>query len=378
MQDLTIKRRIHTIQVVDWGNKEMKMVQLEHLETGMVIAEPVLGDFDLVYAERGESVTEKMLERLDRLGIPFVFIEEDQPNASARLDPDRYTTEYNQTFMQCHESYNELLSVIDGVFSGFQLIDTKVIDAVKDPINTLVDNVTIDTSMLLKLKKLHSKDAYSLRHSLHVSMLSAMIAKWMNYHKSDISNIALAGLFHDIGKSQIPDQVLNKPARLDDSEYQIMKQHSELGYEMTRTLGALNQEVLRGIVEHHERADGTGYPNGLSQGQIHPYAKIVAVADVYDAMTTDRVYSKHRSPFEAIQEIKRIAFNGEIDAKVTAVFLKNIYRMFVGSFVMLNSGEIAEIVYINKVYPDSPIVRIGQSYVDLSTERQYAIVDVKF
>lgn len=340
----------------------MKMVMLEDLRAGMILAEPVIGNFDLIYANEGEEITEQMLEGLERIDVPYVFVKD--------FDQHDFDFEYNKEvspeLLKAKENYNEMLDMMDRIFNDFQFLDKKVLHRVQGPMDELISSVTSNTSMLLKLKKLYLKDEYSLTHSIHVSLLSAMIAKWNGLRSQDIQNIALAGLFHDLGKSKIPTDILNKPGSLAPHEFSVMKRHSELGYEIAKAQDVFATDVLRGIIEHHERLDGTGYPYGLKKDQIHPYAQIIAIADVYDAMTTERSYKNSESPFVAVEIIKDLSYKQHLHPGLVNRFLKNIYRLYIGSEVVLSNGLTGEIVYINKFAPERPLIRLNDNdFIDL-------------
>lgn len=351
----------------------MKMVMLEDLKVGMVLAEPVIGNYDLLYAHSDETITEQMLEGLEKLDISYVFVK-DFETQTTELG---YNSEVTEEFLKAKENYSEMLGLMNNIFYDFHFLDKKVLDRVQGPMDELIRTVTNNTSMLLKLKKLYLKDEYSLTHSIHVSLLSAMIARWNGLRPVDVKNIALAGLFHDLGKSRIPSDILNKPGKLEPHELSVMRRHSELGYELAKAQDIFEKDVLRGIIEHHERLDGTGYPYGLKKDQIHPYAQIIAIADVYDAMTTERSYKNSESPFVAVEIIKDLSYKQHLHPGLVNRFLKNIYRLYIGSEVVLTNGLSGEIVYINKFAPERPLIRMGDQFLDLFTTPSVSIKNFK-
>jgi putative nucleotidyltransferase with HDIG domain len=339
------------------------MVMLEDIKVGMTLAEPVLGKFDLLYAHAEETIDDNMLDGLRRLDIPFVFVKE----IDSESDTLGYNTDASPEFIKAKENYNEMLDLMSQIFEDFHFLDKKVINRVQKPMTSLIESVTVNTSLLLKLKKLYLKDQYSLTHSIHVCLLSAMIAKWNGLRNRDIEAVGMAGLFHDLGKSKIPSEILNKPSELTASETNIMKRHSELGYELAKAQDVFAADILRGIIEHHERMDGTGYPQGLKKEQIHPYAQIIAIADVYDAMTTERSYKNSESPFVAVEIIKDLSYRQHLNPALVNRFLKNIYRLYIGAQVILTNGKAGEIIYINPFSPERPLIRLHEGFIDLYT-----------
>ena len=352
----------------------MKMVMIDDLKAGMILAEPVIGNYELTYANSDEVISEQMIEGLERLGIAYVFVKDE---SHAFIDSNSHQ-DLTSELLTSSENYGEMLDMMRHVFSDFQFLDKKILDRVKTPMDDLIASVSKNTGILLKLKSLYLKDEYSLTHSVHVCLLSAMIAKWNGLGKKDIESIALAGLFHDLGKSKIPDDILNKPGSLEPHEFSVMKRHSELGYKIAKAQDVFEKDVLRGIIEHHERLDGSGYPFGLKKDQIHPYAQIIAIADVYDAMTTERSYKNRESPFVAVEVIKDLSYKNHLHPGLVNRFLKNIYRLYIGSEVVLTNGLCGEIVYINNFAPERPLIRLdNKNFIDLYTTPEVKIQNFK-
>ncbi len=152
----------------------MKMVMIEDLKAGMILAEPVIGNFELIYANSDETITEQMIEGFERLNVAYVFIKDDVPTTEV----DTISQELTGEMLMASENYGEMLDMMRHVFSDFQFLDKKVLDKVKTPMDDLINSVSKNTGILLKLKRLYLKDEYSLTHSVHVCLLSAMIAKW--------------------------------------------------------------------------------------------------------------------------------------------------------------------------------------------------------
>jgi putative nucleotidyltransferase with HDIG domain len=208
-------------------------------------------------------------------------------------------------------------------------------------------------------------DNYTYAHSLNVSLIAIIIAKWLNFSNTQIDEIAIAGLLHDIGKTKVSQELLAKPGKLTDEEFEIVKRHTILGYSLVENVNDISAQVKLSVLMHHEKIDGTGYPTGAKYNDIPEYAKIIAVADIYDAMTSNRSYREKMCPFEVIRNFEMQTF-GKLDTRVLTVFLKNIANTYLGDFVELNNSEIAEVVFINPNRVWQPIVKSGSEYIDLS------------
>ncbi|MEA4849514.1 MAG: HD-GYP domain-containing protein [Clostridiaceae bacterium] len=210
-------------------------------------------------------------------------------------------------------------------------------------------------------------DDYTYSHSLNVSLMSIIIAKWLKLSDKETDEIATAGLLHDIGKTKISEKLLLKPGRLTNSEYEEIKKHTILGYMMMDNIKDATENIKYSVLMHHEKIDGSGYPIGASDENIPLFSKIIAIADIYDAMTSNRSYRNRMCPFEVIKNFEMQTF-GKLDTRVLTVFLKNIANSYINDFVELNSGEMCEIVFINPNRIWQPIVRFGTDFIDLSRD----------
>jgi HD-GYP domain-containing protein (c-di-GMP phosphodiesterase class II) len=159
-----------------------------------------------------------------------------------------------------------------------------------------------------------------------------------------------------VGKSQISTAIINKPDHLTPAEMHKMKEHSALGVELMKKAGVTSGAVISGVLQHHERMDGSGYPNGASGAAIHPYARIIAVADIYDAITEDRPFQKKDSPFAAARIIAQEMF-GKLDMEIATTFLEHIRDHFIGTQVYLSDGRKAEVILLGSDFTFKPIIR---------------------
>lgn len=181
------------------------------------------------------------------------------------------------------------------------------------------------------LQNISTADSYTAEHSINTCFFSIVIGKLLGYREKDLHTIGMGALLHDIGKIRIPKEILNKKGRLSDDEMTVVKKHPILGYDIVRRKIFQNAkpEVLTIILQHHERCDGSGYPNGLTRQDIHPFSLIVATADVFDAVTTNRVYQKARSIPEGAKLILQLGEKGELAKETTVPFITK----YVGGFM---------------------------------------------
>lgn len=196
----------------------------------------------------------------------------------------------------------------------------------KETINNVQKNLISkfkDSNNSIKLNHLKNsiklKDTYTSQHTDRVSFLATKLAKHIGYSESELERIRLAATLHDLGKIEIPNHILNKPGKLNDYEYEVMKKHPNIGASLLKKLGL--DFIIPGVLEHQERFDGTGYPYGLSGNDISMDARILAIVDAYDALTSDRVYRKGCSSEKALEEIKKSA-GTHFDPELVEVFIK--------------------------------------------------------
>lgn len=224
------------------------------------------------------------------------------------------------------------------------------------------------------MSRLKAADQYTYSHSVNVAFYCMFIAKWLGLPECGIERSLMSGLLHDLGKTQIPNTILNKPGRLTKQEYERMKTHAERGYRLIEAIPEIEPCVKEAVLLHHERLDGSGYPFGIVPTNL--FARIVAVADVYDAITSNRCYKDGASPFVAFSFFDR---DGKtlFDWHIVSLFCANIAAALTGAEVNLTSGETGRIVYIPPADLTTPIVRLGSCYRAVPvTERRHGIVRI--
>jgi HD-GYP domain-containing protein (c-di-GMP phosphodiesterase class II) len=197
----------------------------------------------------------------------------------------------------------------------------------------------------------------------------------MNLSEEETRNIVTTGILHDIGKTKIPGDIINKKGPLDPEEYAQIKHHADIGYQLSKDIPHLTGEIREGILMHHEREDGKGYPSGIKGDNINRYAKIISVVDVYDALTSERVYKKRITPFDTFRELIRIGY-GYFDTKVMMTFISNISSYYIGTNVKMNNGETGKVIFVAPQSVSMPIVFVNGKYIDLSQNRELKIVEM--
>jgi putative nucleotidyltransferase with HDIG domain len=221
------------------------------------------------------------------------------------------------------------------------------------------------------LQNMREYDDATFIHCLNVAIICNVFGHWLRMPPDDIDILTLAGLLHDVGKMEIPERIIKKPEFLTDSEYSVVKLHPKRGYNLLAPI-RMDERIKRVALMHHERCDGSGYPNGLKGDEIDEFAKIVAIVDIYDAMTSARVYRGALCPFEVIHIFESEGYE-KFEAKYIIPFLEGIVNSYLNQKVVLSDGRVGVIVLNNKNALSRPVVRIGSDLVDLSKEKNLTI-----
>lgn len=269
-------------------------------------------------------------------------------------------------------SIREAISDIRHVFQSASTGQKLPVDYVQERILPKVLGIAARHARLIDLLHLlQDTDGYTYKHTFAVGVISSIIGRWLGVRGQELMRLAMAASVHDIGKSGIPSELLLKPGRLSEAEFDLMKRHTRQGYELLLGSG-LDERTALVALQHHEREDGTGYPNGLHGGQIHFFSKIVAVADVFHAMTSNRVY-KAAMPFYDVLSLMWGGKLGAFHAHILHVFIKQIMELQIGKSVVLNDGVPGKIIYVSSSAPLKPLVNRHGEIIDLSREQELAI-----
>ena len=351
----------------------MRTIPVSQVKPGDQLAEDVLTKFGSVLFRRGQRMTAREIEILDAFLIPSVQVlveGEELPVSVVEPEPEPTVSPFQEAF---DRTVRTLKKAFDAVRCGEPIPIGELRGNLEELLEHIGEYHILSPSGEKDRKK--AEDAV-WRSSVEVALTSYQIA----VHLDEISErervqVALAGLLRDIGNAKLPLHILEKPGKLTPEEMEEIKKHPILGYQLLQPIAALNRGVKLCALQHHEREDGSGYPMGVTKERIHPYAKIVAVADVFHAMTSDRKYRKAESPFVVVEELYRQSF-GKLNPKIVLAFIRRVTDLQVGTTVQLSDGRVGDIVFADRREPTRPIVNVGGVFVNLATERNLYIVKV--
>ncbi len=324
------------------------------LERGMKVDQHIIDETNRLLIARGVILDDYLIQALRKLGISGVYIKEgedeidesllsteDEPVAENTLETIRQLNVADRTKVALDESVRA--RVAEGMSFLYNNTYSKQFESTtKDIANDLMKAINDNDAIAVDISVLKVSDEYTFKHSVDVATMSMIVAKKVGMTQEEIFDIGVAGLLHDIGKSKIPNEILNKPGKLTDDEFEIMKSHPMQGYEILRGNKDLKDSIKLAVLQHHEKINGEGYPLKLESHQIGSFAKIIAIADIYDALVTDRPYKVGFSPRDAVEMI--MAMTAELDIYALRGFLGSVILYPVGSTVVLSNGERARVV----------------------------------
>lgn len=343
-------------------------VHVTDLKPGDLLKNDIYNSSGLHMLMKGSIVSEEDISKLLQHGIDFADVE---PTSNLHSDHQNLHSDQHNLLTNL---FNDTIKGTESLFQ--QAMEKGFIDElqVDEMLVNLTGQLEKQKDVVSLLLMLSGDNDYTFNHSLQVGMLAFYIANWMGYGPEECLTVAKAGYLHDIGKSRIPSEILHKPGKLTTEEFAEMKKHTLYGYEIIKA-STQNEIFATVALQHHEREDGSGYPHGLRRDEIHPYARITAVADVYSAMTTNRVYQTKQELISVLCELYSLSF-GQLNGEATQELIKHMLPNFIGKKVLLTTGETGVIVMNNSTDYFRPLVQTSGSFINLAKERDIAIVEI--
>ncbi len=329
----------------------MLFITNKHLKPGMILAKDIVlynnNNFNTLLLTKGQVLNNTYIRGIIYHNIEGAYIEN---SAFSDINVDSYIDDKLKA-----QSLNQIKDVYYDFKMSSGKVNTSAVRQMSFIVDKLINELLYKDDLTYNVIDFKNFDNYTFQHCLNVAMLSISTGISLGLGESDLRELGLAGLFHDIGKMAIPVEILNKPGKLDKDEYELIKSHPTNAVKQLRNLVPGN--VLIAIESHHEKLDGTGYPYGRKAKNINYYAKILAICDVYDALTSDRPYRKSAFPNEVIEYIMACA-DTHFDYEILNHFIKIIVAYPIGTFVKLSDNRLAVVV---KNYTENimrPLIRI--------------------
>lgn len=276
-----------------------------------------------------------------------------------------YDSKYKRVENEFNNMSNELVDIFDRIVEVKGKIILSDIRRIEE-FGRRIQNELKSTSTVIKNIVLKGSGTDSIyRHCVNVAALSALLGTWIGLEEYKLKSLIYTAILHDCGKVMVDKEILNKETRLSNEEFVSIKKHTNYGYNLVKNIAGLDKHISYGVLMHHERLDGSGYPLGVKSNGIHPFAKIVAIADIFDAINSNRGYKRKKMPFEAMQ-IVRDESETKIDYEYARVFLEHISNYYMGEEALLNNGEKCKIMQVNIDDLENPVVFKNGKFIDLS------------
>ena len=286
---------------------------------------------------------------INKQNITQTFKSKDTPYSKEWLDsktpPDKLSS-FEKEIERAGDLYQETSDLVRNFMEYVSLGEPIAVEIAKKAVAQCVDSILQAPDALLWMTQLKNRDLYTSQHSMNVCILAIALGRQINLSVKELNNIGLCGMMHDMGKILVPLEILNKPGKLEPDELKIMQSHPELGWKLLLESSGMYSGAIDVAYSHHERLDGTGYPRKLTAEKIIPYSRIVAIVDVYDAMTSDRVYQKGRTHLDATNIMTKLC-GTHLDSELTYKFIECLGIYPPGCIVEMSNGEIAIVVEAN-------------------------------
>lgn len=347
--------------------KKKIQIRVNELKPGMVLAGDIVSQ-DAVLIAAGVVITDVLINKLKEKYIlkkVDVFDVDDDSLKSINNDKKRAAEDIQQTF-------DNFSVTVENIFQSFYNKGISNILDVKDFAKRIQDDMNSTRDVIKNIVFYGSGEDTIYRHSVNVAALSSLLGRWIGLPEDKIDLLTYSAILHDFGKTKISGDILNKLGTLSVNELKEIKKHPVVAYTSLKDMPNLNSEVGLGVLMHHERLDGSGYPFGIKQDQIHTFGKIIAIADTFDAINSDRAYKKSRGPFEALEVIQKESL-GKLDYEYCKIFLQHIINYYIGESVLLNNNNICKILHIDINDLEHPLLIDGTEFINLKQEKNLYI-----
>lgn len=375
---------------MEMGKTINSSIPLDELTEGMIFGEDVIDKEGRLLVSKNAILTSEILGRLKRFSSKKIFsmriipkpidietVVELENGSRETLSASEINFEYTQERLIIKEKFDEMHKSIKKSFDELSRNNTspEVKKEIDKTVEEIKSNLSVNIELLNEILDIKATDEYLYNHSLNVAVLSNLIGKWLKLDQEDLDILILSGLLHDIGKLKVSPDILYKPGKLTDEEFVEMKRHPEYSYQMVMEMGYKDNTILKAVTFHHEKEDGTRYPLKITGDKIPIHAKILSVADIFDAMTSNRCYKARVSPFKVLEMFQNQNF-GKLDYGIIMTFVRRFTEYYVGSEVILSNNKKAKIVSLNTYEITKPLLRTETGeFVDISKNREIQIID---
>ncbi|URZ04191.1 HD-GYP domain-containing protein [Clostridium felsineum] len=333
-------------------SKEKKLLTIDELLPGMTSANDIMFEGKPLLTE-GSEITETSIQKLkgtyiiDKLEV---YVEKEESSKKA------------ETINELETSFNEFSSNLEDIFTNIDNLKNNGIDSLRE-FSQKVQGEFKSTGLVIKNVIFYGSQNNIYRHSVNVAAISFIIGKWLGISENDINLLTYASLLHDFGKTRLDSNIMNKGDNLTTEEYAIYKTHPVIAYHLIKEIPNINNSVGLGVLMHHEQIDGSGYPLGIKDDKIHKFAKIIAIADAFDKVNSN----KENGPFDGLKAIKDLSL-GKLDCPYCNMFLNHTLNYYMGETVLLNDNRSCKIIKLDIEDLTKPLLLDDNGFLDLKSD----------
>lgn len=364
----------------------MPSISVAEVKPGSKIIKDVNTPLGGLLFTKGKVILPRDIEILQAFLVQYVEIEGTQSEnkapepskTAAKATPVKAGATVDESLLAksnstLHDEYDKMLALVKQIYRSVAAAPLPILE-IRSQLEALINELKDYHVLKFSPRVIHEED-YNYHNAVLSALTSYKIAQWCGYPQKDWMQAAFAGLLHDIGNAKVDASLLQKPSPLTGAELEEVRRHTTYGYQLLRNVTAINEGVRLAALQHHEKIDGSGYPLRLEGTQIHFYAKIVAVADIFHAMTLRKAYRKAQSPYLVLEQILAESF-GKLDPVIVQTFIQKTTDLYNGTRIKLSDGRHGEIIFTDRSNPTRPMVQVEGKIVNLMVERELHIKEI--
>ncbi len=336
----------------------MRLIHLRQAKPGMMLGRQVFDEAGNLLVGSGAELSDSLIERLERLGVAFIYVE-DELGEGIDLEHDVISHDLRMEFYhQIKKVYRVMGEAIKAGEPPEKVASLVDRGRLADLVDDILDSMTRQKNAFIDIIYPKDERDYLCMHATHVAILSIFLAYKMGMPVKDIFSIGMGAIFADVGMLFVPEDIRFKPSSLTPQEWQVVRKHPEKGFSVVRKIELIDARTASVAYQHHERLDGSGYPRALKGDEIHRYARVVAVADVFDALVSPRPWRAPLFADEAIRQLEQGVLDGKFDASVVRILTRWVSPYPRGTAVILSDGTIGLVVRNNPSDWTRPVVKV--------------------
>lgn len=348
-------------------NENITSVGVNELAAGMIIAKEVKRNGTVLLKE-GSILNEDIIDRLKST----YFLDKVQVYISADVI-EKNTKEAE--IKKVEQAFEEISNELENLYLTLDNLKEETIGELREFAWKIQKQFKNSELIIYSVLFQGSGDDCIYRHGVNVAAISALIGKWVGFSSEKINHLIYSALLHDFGITRLPEELQKRPDLELEKDFEQIKEHVRIGYQDIESLACLNKSVICGVLMHHERCDGSGYPFGLNSEKIHPFAKIIAIADEIDVLNSNKELKEKKGAFNVLKEIKEKSIT-LLDYEYTKIFLEHISNFYIGEEVLLNDGGIAKILQMNIDDIENPLLLKDGEFINLKTDKNFCIKEL--